>query len=89
MVQQFTVIMCPLGIAIAMFLRPPQTLLDGPAEDMSARLLRWAAGLLSPQRGARKYQDTGPRKKTPAQRQKSRTKTEARSQAYYRAVRTS
>ena len=51
MVQQFTVIMCPLGIAIAMFLRPPQTLLDGPAEDMSARLLRWAAGLLSPQRG--------------------------------------
>lgn len=50
MVQQFTVIMCPLGIAIAMFRRSPQTVLDGPAEDMSARLLRWAAGLLSPQR---------------------------------------
>jgi hypothetical protein len=51
MVQQFTVLMCPLGIAIAMFRRSPQTFPDGRAEDMSARLLRWAAGLLSPRRG--------------------------------------
>src|ERR1700735_3331222 len=50
MVLQFVVIMCPLGIGIAMFRRSPQTFLDGPAEDMSTRLLRWAAGLLSPQR---------------------------------------
>ena len=43
--------MCLLGIGIAMFRRSPQTFLDGPSEDMPTRLLRWAAGLLSPQRG--------------------------------------
>jgi len=42
--------MCLLGIGIAMFRRSPQAFLDGPAEDMPTRLLRWAACLLSRQR---------------------------------------
>jgi hypothetical protein len=44
------VMLCLLGIGIAMFRRSPQAFLDGPSEDMPTRLLRWAAGLLSPQR---------------------------------------
>jgi hypothetical protein len=43
--------MCLLGIGIALFRRSPRAFLDGPSEDMPTRLLRWAAGLLSPQRG--------------------------------------
>ncbi len=43
------VMMCLLGIGIAVFRRSPQAFLDGPAEDASLRLMRWAAGLLSPQ----------------------------------------
>ena len=43
------VMLCLLGIGIAMFRRSPQAFLDGPAEDASLRLMRWAAGLLSPQ----------------------------------------
>jgi hypothetical protein len=43
--------MCLLGVGIALFRRSPQAFLDGPSEDMPTRLLRWAAGLLSPQRG--------------------------------------
>ena len=43
------VMMCLLGIGIAMFRRSPQAFLDGPAEDASLRLMRWAVGLLSPQ----------------------------------------
>jgi hypothetical protein len=47
----FILMMCLLGIGIAVFRRSPQAFLDGPSEDMPTRLLRWAAGLLSPQRG--------------------------------------
>jgi hypothetical protein len=47
----FILMMCLLGIGIALFRRSPQAFLDGPSEDMPTRLLRWAAGLLSPQRG--------------------------------------
>ena len=47
----FIPLMCLLGIVIALFRRSPQAFLDGPSEDMPTRLLRWAAGLLSPQRG--------------------------------------
>ena len=39
-----------LGILIALYRRNPQRFLDGPTEDTPTRLLRWAAGLLSPQR---------------------------------------
>jgi len=46
----FILMMCLLGIGIAMFRRSPQAFLDGPSEDMPTRLLRWAAGLLSAQR---------------------------------------
>jgi hypothetical protein len=55
----FIVMMCLLGIGIAMFRRSPQAFLDGPSEDMSTRLLRWAAGLLSPQRGEWGHVGTG------------------------------
>ena len=47
----FILMMCLLGIGIAVFRRSPRVFLDGSSEDMPARLLRWAAGLLSPQRG--------------------------------------
>src|SRR5260221_11490013 len=46
----FILMMCLLGIGIAMFRRSPQAFLDGPDEDAPLRLMRWAAGLLSPQR---------------------------------------
>jgi hypothetical protein len=39
-----------LGVMIALYRRNPQRFLDGPTEDAPLRLLRWAAGLLSPQR---------------------------------------
>ena len=47
----FILMICLLGIGIAVFRRSPKAFLDGPSEDMPTRLLRWAAGLLSPQRG--------------------------------------
>ncbi len=50
MLLSFILMMCLLGIGIAMFRRSPQAFLDGPSEDMPTRLLRWAAGLLSAQR---------------------------------------
>ena len=46
----FVLMMCLLGIGIAMFRRSPQAFLDGPSEDMPARLLRWGVGLLSAER---------------------------------------
>ena len=46
----FVLMMCLLGIGIALFRRSPEAFLDGPSEDMPTRLLRWAAGLLSAQR---------------------------------------
>jgi hypothetical protein len=39
-----------LGIGIALYRRNPQRFLDGPTEDAPLRLMRWAVGLLSPQR---------------------------------------
>jgi hypothetical protein len=39
-----------LGVLIALYRRNPRRFLDGPTEDASTRLLRWAVGLLSPQR---------------------------------------
>jgi hypothetical protein len=39
-----------LGIMIALYRRNPRRFLDGPTEDAPLRLMRWAAGLLSPQR---------------------------------------
>ena len=39
-----------LGILIALYRRNPQRFLNGPTEDAPLRLLRWAVGLLSPQR---------------------------------------
>ena len=40
----------PSGVAIALYRRNPRRFLDGPTEDAPLRLLRWAVGLLSPQR---------------------------------------
>ena len=39
-----------LGIMIALYRRNPKRFLNGPTEDAPLRLLRWAVGLLSPQR---------------------------------------
>src|ERR1700749_3738406 len=39
-----------LGILIAWYRRDPRRFLDGPAEDAPLRLMRWATGLLGPQR---------------------------------------
>src|SRR5437764_275950 len=39
-----------LGIFIAWYRRDPRRFLDGPAEDAPLRLMRWAIGLLAPQR---------------------------------------
>jgi hypothetical protein len=38
------------GILIAWYRRDPRRFLDGPAEDAPLRLMRWAIGLLAPQR---------------------------------------
>jgi hypothetical protein len=46
----FALMMCLLGIGIALYRRNPQRFLDGPTEDAPLRLMRWAVGLLSPQR---------------------------------------
>jgi len=42
--------LCLLGIGIAMFRRSPQAFLDGPSSDVPTVLLNWAAGLLSEER---------------------------------------
>jgi hypothetical protein len=39
-----------LGIGIALYRRNPRRFLDGPTEDAPLRLMRWAVGLLSPER---------------------------------------
>jgi hypothetical protein len=46
----FVLLATPIGVAIALYRRNPRRFLDGPTEDASARLLRWAVSLLSPQR---------------------------------------
>jgi hypothetical protein len=46
----FVFLLTPVGVAIALYRRNPRRFLDGPTEDAPARLLRWAVGLLSPQR---------------------------------------
>jgi hypothetical protein len=46
----FIVMACLLGIGIALYRRSPGAFLDGPTEDLPARLLRWAVALLAPQR---------------------------------------
>lgn len=46
----FVLLATPIGVTIALYRRNPRRFLDGPTEDASARLLRWAVGLLSPQR---------------------------------------
>jgi len=48
----FVFMMCPVGIAVALLRRYVQAVPAGPAacDDVPARLLRWAAGLLSAQR---------------------------------------
>jgi hypothetical protein len=40
----------PIAVAVALYRRNPRRFLDGPTEDAPLRLLRWAIGLLSPQR---------------------------------------
>jgi hypothetical protein len=42
--------LCLLGIGIAMFRRSPQTFLDRPSSDVPTVLLNWAVGLLSDER---------------------------------------
>jgi hypothetical protein len=46
----FVLLLTPVGVAIALYRRNPRRFLDGPTEDAPLRLLRWAVGLLSPQR---------------------------------------
>lgn len=46
----FVLLLTPIGVAIALYRRNPRRFLDGPTEDAPLRLLRWAVGLLSPQR---------------------------------------
>jgi len=46
----FVFLLAPIAVAIALYRRNPRRFLDGPIEDAPLRLLRWAIGLLSPQR---------------------------------------
>jgi hypothetical protein len=46
----FVPMVCLLGILIAWYRRDPRRFLDGPAQDAPLRLMRWAIGLLAPQR---------------------------------------
>src|SRR5512142_1614483 len=46
----FIFLVAPIVVAIALYRRNPRRFLDGPTEDVPLRLLRWAIGLLSPQR---------------------------------------
>ncbi len=52
MAKAFVLMMCPVGIAVALLWRYARAVPAGPAarEDVPARLLRWAAGLLSADR---------------------------------------
>ena len=52
MANAFILMMCPLGIAVALVRRSARAVPAGPAGrgDVPERLLRWAAGLLSAQR---------------------------------------
>src|SRR5215475_16036016 len=43
-------LLTPIAVAIALYRRNPRRFLDGPTQDASLRLLRWAVGLLSPGR---------------------------------------
>jgi hypothetical protein len=43
-------LLMPIGVAVALYRRDPRRFVDGPAEDAPVRLLRWAIGLLSPER---------------------------------------
>jgi hypothetical protein len=53
MAKAFVVMMCPVGIAVALLMRYARNVPVGPQArgDAPERLLRWAAGLLSAQRG--------------------------------------
>ena len=55
MAKMFVLMMCPVGIAVALLLRYARAVPAdlGVRDDMPVRLLRWAAGLLSPQRAER------------------------------------
>src|SRR3954452_22764833 len=46
----FVLLLAPIAVAIALYRRNPRRFLDGPTGDAPLRLLRWAIGLLSPQR---------------------------------------
>lgn len=46
----FVLLMTPIAVAIALYRRNPRRFLDGPTEDAPLRLLRWAIGLLAPER---------------------------------------
>jgi hypothetical protein len=46
----FVFLLTPIVVAIALYRRNPRRFLDGPTEDAPQRLLRWAVGVLSPQR---------------------------------------
>jgi len=46
----FVLMMCLLGIGIAIFRRSPEAFLEGSTEDAPLRLTRWAVDLLSPRR---------------------------------------
>ena len=46
----FVFLLTPITVAIALYRRNPRRFLDGPTEDPSLRLLRWAVSLLSPRR---------------------------------------
>jgi hypothetical protein len=50
MPYMFVFLLAPVGIVIALYRRNPRRFLDGPTEDAPLRLMRWAIGLLSPQR---------------------------------------
>jgi hypothetical protein len=46
----FVLLVAPIAVAVALYRRNPRRFVDGPSEDAPLRLLRWAVGLLSPQR---------------------------------------
>ncbi len=52
MAKMLVLMMCPAGIAIALLLRAARAVpaAQGARDDMPVRLLRWAVGLLSPER---------------------------------------
>src|SRR5690349_21963053 len=46
----FVLLVAPIAVAVALYRRNPRRFVDGPSEDAPLRLLRWAVGLLSPER---------------------------------------